>query len=184
MAVQYRQRMTVEAFDVWAKRQDRDYEYVRGEALEVVSNNYSSQVGILIGGMLAVYVAQNQLGHVTGADGGYQVMGERYIPDAAFVSRSKQPQPSREAYNSNPPDLAIEVLSPSDDVDKIRIKIANYLAAGTVVWVLDPDAKVAEVYRPGQSVVVIDENGTLDGGELLPGFQIRVGDVFPPETDV
>ena len=72
-----RQRMTVEAFDVWARGQDRDYEYIRGEALEVVSNNYSSQVGILIGGMLAVYVTQNQLGHVTGADGGYQVMGER-----------------------------------------------------------------------------------------------------------
>lgn len=174
-----RQQMTVEAFDSWVKGQDRDYEYIREEVVEAVSNNYSSQVG-----MLAIYVAQNQLGHVTGADGGYQVISERYIPDAAFVSRTKQPQPSRESYNSNPPDLAIEVLSPSDDDDRIRIKIANYLAAGTVVWVLDPDAKVAEVYRPGQSVAVMDENGVLDGGDLLPGFQIRVGNVFPPEVDV
>ncbi|MEJ5197516.1 MAG: SdrD B-like domain-containing protein, partial [Anaerolineae bacterium] len=49
---------------------------------------------------------------VTGADGGYRVGDERYIPDVAFVSQSRQPAPSRDAYNAIAPDLAVEVLSP------------------------------------------------------------------------
>jgi Uma2 family endonuclease len=181
MTMLTRQRMSVAAFDEWVKDADGDYEYIRGAVYEVVSNNYSSQVGILIGGMLAVYVAQHRLGQVTGADGGYQVMGERYIPDAGFISRAKQPNPSRAAYNPNPPDLAIEVLSPSDTDEKMRVKVANYVAAGAVVWVIDPDAKAVEIYVPGQGVRVIGTDDVLDGGELLPGFRVNVADIFPAE---
>lgn len=172
-------RMTVEAFDTWVQNQGDDYEYIRGEVVAVVSNNYSSQVALLIGGMIAVYAAQKRLGHATGADGGYQIMGERYIPDVAFISKAKQSEPSRAAYNPNTPDLVVEVLSPTNDDEKMRVKIANYLAAGAVVWVLDPEAKVAEIYVQGQPVRILSGDDVLEGGDILPGFQVKLTDVFP-----
>ena len=60
-------------------------------------------------------------------------------------------EPSRAAYNPQAPDLAIEVLSPTDDAANIRIKIVNYLQAGTTVWSVDPIKKLAERYIPGRS---------------------------------
>jgi Uma2 family endonuclease len=176
--------MTVEEFDRWVllpENADRSYEYILGEVVEVVSNNYSSQIGILVGGLLAVHVNQNRLGFVTGADGGYMVMGERYIPDAAFISKTRQSKPSRAAYNPLSPDLVIEVLSPTNDDEQMRVKIANYLAAGAVVWLFDPDKQQVEVYILRQKVLRIGKEGVLDGGDILPGFQIALKDVFIDE---
>ncbi|MGQ9889985.1 MAG: Uma2 family endonuclease [Aggregatilineales bacterium] len=85
---------------------------------------------------------------MTGADGGYVVGGERYIPDVAFISFTRQPEPSHAAYNPQPPDLAVEVLSPPDKAAVLRIKIVNYLRAGTAVWLVDPAQKTVEIYTP------------------------------------
>jgi Uma2 family endonuclease len=118
------------------------------------------------------------MGRVTGADGGYVVSGERYIPDVAFISKEKQPEPSHEAYNTTPPDLAVEVLSPSNDPGDIRIKLFNYLRAGTVVWLVDPDKKEVEVYASGQAKK-LGLDSILDGGDVLPGFTLPVKEIFP-----
>jgi Uma2 family endonuclease len=132
--------------------------------------------------MLTVFVRTHDLGYVTGADGGYRVSGERYIPDAAFISTARQPQPSHEAYNPNPPDLAVEVLSPTNDPGEMRVKIVNYLLAGTVLWVVDPDLKRVEVYVPGQTPKTLGIDDVLDGGNVLPGFSLAVRDIFPEEA--
>ena len=129
--------------------------------------------------MLLVFVREHDLGRVTGADGGYVVSGGRYIPDVAFISKEKQPEPSHEAYNPNPPDLAIEVLSPSDDPADTRIKVVNYLRAGTSVWVVDPDKKRVEVYMSDELADFVGLDGVLDGGDMLPGFRLAVKDIFP-----
>lgn len=153
MAVQ--SKYTVEEFDRLAalpENADKLLEYVGGEIVEVVSNNYSSLIGLRIGARLLLFVEEQGLGFVTGADGGYRVLGERYIPDVAFVSKEKQPAPSHDAYNRNPPDLAVEILSPSNDPEDVRIKLVNYLRAGTTVWIVTPDKKRVEVYVPGQAV--------------------------------
>lgn len=184
MALQTGLRMPVTEFDEWVQQPenaDRDYEYIRGEVFEVVSNNYSSEIAALITTYLGLYLLQNKIGRITGADGGYQVGGERYIPDVAFISYRRQPQPSHAAYNPNPPDLAVEVLSPANDDEKMRVKVANYLAAGAVVWVVDPEARAVEVYTPGQSVRMAGMDEMLDGGSVLPGFQVAVRDIFPAE---
>ena len=118
------------------------------------------------------------LGYPTGADGGYRVVGESYIPDVAFISKAREPEPSREAYNPNPPDLAVEVLPPSNDADDMRIKVVNYLAVGTQVWVVQPDEQQVEVYIPGQLVTVLAIDGILDGRNLLPGFTLKISDIF------
>jgi Uma2 family endonuclease len=181
MAVQTRP-YTVEEFDQLAaqpENADRRLEYVGGEIVEMVTNNYCSEVAGRILIRIGIYVESHQLGRLTGADGGYRVSGERYIPDVAFISKERQPESSHDAYNPNPPDLAVEVLSPSDKGDEMRIKIANYLAAGTVVWVVEPETKTVEVYTPGQKAEILRLDDTLDGGGVLPGFTLAVKDVFP-----
>lgn len=156
----------------------RNLELIAGEIVEkVVSNPRSSSIAAWILGKLAVYVEAHDLGHVTGADGGYVVSGERYIPDAAFIAKARQPVLPDATYNPLAPDLALEVLSPANTDEEMRVKIVNYLAAGTVVWVVDPGKRV-EVHRPGQPVQILGPQDTLDGGEMLPGFTLSVQQIL------
>jgi Uma2 family endonuclease len=175
-------RYTVEEFDQWVllpENADRLFEYIGGEIVEVVSNQYPSQIAARISGFIFMYLLQHNIGYLSGADGGYQVAGERYLPDVGFISKARQPEPCREAYNPNAPDLAVEVLSPSDHPRDAWVKVVNYLAAGTIVWVVDPEQKQIEVCEPGQPVKRVGVDKTLDGGDVLPGFTLVVKDIFP-----
>lgn len=181
MAVQS-QRMTVEEFDQFIaqpENADRLFEYIGGEVIEVVSNQRASAIAYRLGVFIGMYLLENQVGGVaTGADGGYVIAGERYIPDIAFVSAARQTEPSDRAYSPITPDLAVEVLSPSNTPHEMRVKVVNYLSVGTTVWVVDPDRQQVEVYVPGQPVRKLGLDGVLDGGDVLPGFSVAIEDIF------
>jgi len=158
---------------------ERNFEFIAGEIVEkMVSNPRSSAICAFVLAMVIVHVFQHDLGRVTGADGGYMIGGEKYIPDAAYISKVRQPVQPTDAYNPLPPDLAVEVLSPSNTDDEMRVKVANYLAVGTLVWVIDPDKQRVEVYRSGQTVRMLGMNDVLDGGDVLPDFKLAVKDIF------
>ena len=174
-------RLTAAEFDEIAalpENADKRLEFIGGEIVELVSNNYSSLIAGNIIGEVKAFCKGKGLGYVTVPDGGYMVSGERYIPDMGFISKRRQPKPSHETYNSNAPDLAVEVVSPTDGAKDILDKVANYLAAGTQVWVIFPTEQQIKVYKPGQPVKTIDIEGTLDGGDVLPGLSIKASDVF------
>jgi len=178
------QSITVEEFEQFVERPenaDRLFEYVGGEIVEVPSNPYGSQIASLIIAELVLFLKGKNLGHVTGEAGGYMVSGERYAPDVAYISKARQPRLAERGYNPLPPDLAVEVLSPSDQPGGLRIKVTNYLAAGTTVWVVDPESRVVEVHAPGQRAQKLGIKGALDGGEILPGFRLAVKDILPEE---
>lgn len=144
------QKMIVSDFDKWVHFPENigeDFEYIRGEIVPVVSNSKSSKLGLLIGSYITIHVEANDLGHTTGADGGYQVQGERYIPDVGFISKSRMPILENASYISIAPDLAVEVVSPTDSQRLLTVKIGNYLAAGTIVWVVYPDEEAIDM-RP------------------------------------
>lgn len=174
--------ITVEEFEQLAalpENADRLLEYIGGEVVEVVSNQRSSTVGISISFYIKLYLRENHVkGVVSGADGGYKIAGERYIPDVAYVSPARQAEPSDEGYSSITPDLAVEVLSPSNTAHEMRLKVVNYLSVGTSVWVVDPERKMVEVYTPGQPGQTVRHDGVLDGGAVLPGFKLAVKDIF------
>lgn len=167
-----------ERFAALPENAERLFELVGGEIVEVVSNSESSELGALMIFFVSSFVRPRGLGRVTGADGGYVISGERYMPDCAFVSKQKQPNRSRVAYNPIPPDLAVEVLSPSNTPAEMRIKIVNYLHAGVLVWVVDPDLQRVEVYAPDQPPRILGLSDTLDGGAVLPGFTLAVKELF------
>lgn len=174
-----RQHVTAEEFERFTElpeNAERLFEFVGGEIVEVPSNPYSSYIASRINRRVAAFVEDNDLGFVTGEAGGYRVFGERYAPDVAFISKARQPELPYEGYNPNPPDLAVEVVSPTDSEKRLSIKIANYLAAGTNVWVVYPVEKEVVVYKPGQPPQIVTD--VLDGGEVLPGFTLALKDVF------
>ena len=181
-----KKRISVEEFEDFVdlpQNDDKLFEYIGGEIFEVPSNPYSSKISARITTYLGMYLLQNDIGHLTGEAGGYKVSGERYAPDVAVILYDKQKKLARTGYNNNPPDLAVEVMSPSDNDEKLRIKVANYQAAGTIVWVVDPDNNQVEVYEVGKPVQVLDESATLTVETILPGFKLPVKDIFPPKED-
>lgn len=180
--------MTAADFDRYAllpENHDRLLEFIAGEIVEVVSNPLSSNIAAIMSAFIGVFVMQHNLGHVTGADGGYVVGGERYIPDVGFITYERQPTLTYDnGYLPSAPDLAVEVLSPANlDVD-MDVKIANYLAAGTVVWRVKPLEQQVAVFVPETPVKILSITETLDGGAVLPGFKLPLKDIFrtPPTT--
>jgi Uma2 family endonuclease len=101
-------------------------------------------------------------------------------PDASFIRAERLP--AGEAFRRPvqiPPDLVVEVVSPHDRADEIDEKIALYQAFGVpLIWVFWPRRRAVWVYAVGAQPREIGENDDLDGGDVLPGFRLRVGDVF------
>ena len=92
--------------------------------------------------------------------------------------QNRQPEENNEAYNPLAPDLAIEMLSPGNTKDEISHKVGNYMAAGTVLWLGNPETKIIDVYVPGQPVKRLRVGDVLEGGDVLPGFRLAVADIF------
>jgi len=179
MAVQTRH--TVEEFDRIAalpENAQKRLEFIGGEITEGVTNNYASLIAMLIAAPMTMYVQKNSLGYVTGADGGYMVSGQRFIPDVAFISKARQGEPSHATYNPQAPDLAVEVVSPTDLPKDITDKVVSYLAAGTLVWVIYPEKQQAKIYQQGKLPATINADGVLDGGDVLPGLSLPLTNIF------
>jgi Uma2 family endonuclease len=175
--------MTVEEFERFVmqpENADRRFEYIEGEIVEVVTDSFCSLVALRIGGRIMTYVEDHDLGYVLGADGGYQVGDDRYMPDVGFISKQRQPQTPHGPFIPNNPDLAVEVISPTDKPKDVRTKTANYVATGTVVWLVDPDVQEIEVHIPGRLVKTYHVDETLEGGDVLPGFKLILRDIFKP----
>ena len=132
---------------------------------------------------LGNFVDENNLGYVTGADGGFQLgPHEVRIPDAAFIAKARVSELAGTVFPVAP-DLAVEVISPSETSRMIHDKISAYLQAGTqFVWVIYPEDKVIEAWTPaddGMTMKTLGENDTLNGGDALPGLELPVKSVFP-----
>jgi Uma2 family endonuclease len=98
-------------------------------------------------------------------------------PDVAFIRAAKLASVDPHKRLDFAPDLAIEIASPSDDLPR---RIQDYLAAGTRVWALYPDARIARVHKPGEQAVVRDAEArdSLEDAELLPGLKIPLAEIF------
>jgi Uma2 family endonuclease len=108
-------------------------------------------------------------------------------PDAAFVSFDRWPQqrpiPPGNAWDVVP-ELAVEVVSPTDGVEELMDKITEYFQAGVqLVWVVFPDNRLIHVYESLTKIRVLTMTDELDGGTVLPGFRLAVSALLPPGTE-
>ena len=166
------------AFVNLPENRDRNFELIGGEIVPVVSNHFSSRMAMRIASYIHMYLSQNDIGETTGADGGYIIGKDRYIPDIAFIRHDRFIDESIDGYLVVAPDLVVEVISPSNTAQEMRLKVANYGAAGTVAWIVDEDAKTIELYVPGEPGRVLRSGDTLGGGVVLPGFQVAIDEIF------
>ena len=186
MELKAKRKITAQQFNEFVFQPEnvqRQFELIAGEIIEMVSNSYSSIIAARLLIRLGAYVLDNNLGHVLGADGGYEIDDERYIPDVSFLSYARHPEVPKVAYIKAVPNLVVEVMSPTDTAKIIRMKVVGYLNAGVVVWVIQPEDKTVEVYVPGQAVQLLEEADILTGGDILPEFKISVKDIFPEQYD-
>jgi Uma2 family endonuclease len=169
-----------EAFANLPENSDRRLEFHDGEIVDVPSNPYASKISMRFGYLISRYLDDRDIAHVTGEAGGYRVFGERYAPDVAVLLKSRQETLADEGYNPIAPDLAVEVEHPvtTESAERLTYKVANYLAAGTTVWVAYPSRKQIAVYAPGQPGKVLGLEDALDGGDVLPGLSIALKDIF------
>src|SRR4051812_22557541 len=106
--------MIDDEFDRYAalpENADRNFELIAGEIVEKLPNSKLSRIAVKMLAQIGVRVFDLHLGRITGADGGYIVQGDKYVPNGAFVSYNRQPIVPNVLYNPIAPDLAIEVLS-------------------------------------------------------------------------
>ena len=133
--------------------------------------------------VLRAYVREHRLGVVIAGDSGFILAREPDTvrgPDVAFVSheRFERSGDTVKAF-AGAPDLAIEVLSPSNTRAALHGKVADYLAAGAHrVWVVDPEAQTVTVYASLLWPRVLREDELLEGDDVIPGFRVRVGEFF------
>ena len=130
------------------------------------------------------FVRRNDLGRVVSTETGFLLARDPdtvRAPDVAFVSRATIERAGRfRGYFPGAPDLAVEVLSPSERPADVHAKIGDYLAAGArLVWVIDPTRKQVRVHRSLLQPSILDETEMLDGDEVLPGFRVQVARMFP-----
>lgn len=101
-------------------------------------------------------------------------------PDVGVVRQERMPTGTGvEGWLDGAPDLAVEVAGDAQAPSELVRKTLEYLAAGAkLVWVVDPAAEQVVVYRPGNLIEVVRNDGTLDGGDVLPGFRCAVAELF------
>jgi Uma2 family endonuclease len=160
------------------------YELSRGMLVCMSPSSYGpSRIAGRILAKMATFIDEHELGDYGSAEGGFKLASDPdtvRAPDIWFVRKERVPEGANpEGFYDGPPDLAVEVLSPSDRFHQIAMKVRDYLDAGTpLIWVLDPKGRLAAVFRPGAPVRFIDADGVLDGEDILPGFTLPIESIL------
>jgi Uma2 family endonuclease len=187
MAVQTKIRQGVEQF--WAfvaqpENAEKRWELIAGEIIEMPpSSPTNSILAVRIARLLGNFVEPHGLGWVSGADSGYKLAVDMlFQPDAAFISKARAPK-LPERFFEGAPDLAVEIISPSERHTEIRAKISAYLAhGGRLVWIVYPDQQIVDVWQaqPDGALRVesFDKGQTLRAGDLLPEFSLPIAALF------
>jgi Uma2 family endonuclease len=160
------------------------YELVKGELEgKPFATAENGLVTMELAGPLYEHIRARDLGVAFAAGTGFKIESEPdtvLAPAIAFVSKQhRQLADTTESYFEGSPDLAVEVPSREVTVVEIEEKIAAWLFAGTrMVWVVSPKRRTVTVYPSMTEIIVLTEKDTLDGGDVVPGFQIAVAELF------
>lgn len=164
---------------------DKIYELVDGqwEAKEMGSSRHSG-VGTRLIIEMGMHVKLNKLGGVYGPDATFQIGQNERLPDVSFLSAARiPPEGETEEKWHLAPDLAVEIISPSESWAKVNRKLREYFAAGVQqTWLLSPDLHEVHVYDSPKTMTVLGEEDELVSGALLPGFRLRISELFQRPT--
>ena len=177
--------------DLWAMESDPAYEdryfYLIDGILyeDAMPGRVHGRLALKIGRNLDEYAEAHNLGEVT-VETGYYPPDTRYtllLPDVAYQSFAKLPDPPPDGYVPQMPDLAVEIQSPSDSLSKLRRKAQAYLENGTaLVWLVQPTRRGVEVCRLSEGASLqtefVGQGDTLSGEDILPDFELELSKLF------
>ncbi len=160
------------------------HELIRGEVTTMpLPGGQHGAIAAEIGRLLANHVKAQRLGKIYAAETGFLIERDPDTvrgPDVSFVRQERLAEiTDPERHVPFAPDLAVEVLSPSDRPAEVAEKVAAWLSAGTrVVWVVDPGDRTVTVYADDRPHRTLGAGDILDGGDCLPGFACAVAEFF------
>jgi Uma2 family endonuclease len=133
---------------------------------------------------LRSFVLERGLGAVVSAETGFLLKRDPdtvRAPDVGFVAVERLATGGRPVgFFAGAPDLAFEVVSPTDTAEAVDAKVLDYLDTGSrQVWILSPRRRTLRVVESRERSRILGPDDTLSGGDLLPGFAVHVGDLFP-----
>ena len=138
-----------------------------------------------ITGQLVIWTKQDGIGAAFDSSTGFKLPnGADRSPDAAWVQKSRLAvltQEEKEKFLPLCPDFVIELLSPSDELEEVKAKMDEYIENGARLgWLLEPRSRRVYVYRPGESVIMIENTGQISGEPELPGFVLNLREIWEP----
>ena len=173
--------LTVEEFASLPDYENRT-ELVRGRLVREPPAGFEhGHLAAVVAHRLKSFADANDLGLVLAAETGFLLFDDPptvRAPDAAFVAKERLP-PDRHGFAHLAPDLAVEIVSPSNTVAQVQDKVCDYLDAGTrMVWIVEPRRQTVMVYRSRDDIHLLTGADVIDGGEVLPGFRLAVAELF------
>ncbi len=172
--------------DLWALADSNmSYELVRGELLAMspaspVQGRYASRLNVALGG----YVEEHELGEAYVSEPGFKLeLGPEQTvrsPDLAFVSEERIPSPDEESgFWALAPDLAVEIISPSETAQMVQDKVQDYLLAGVrLIWLVYPKSKTVVEYKSATEIRHLGINDNFEGHDVIPGFRYSLKRLF------
>ena len=163
-------------------RSGRICELIDGVLVEKTMGYRESFIAALVNHLIQTFLDAHNLGIVLGADGTLRSLPRQVrVPDVCFISWKHFPNRKLpdEPIPQLAPDLAIEVLSEGNTEREMQRKLRDYFAAGVrLVWYIDPRTRSARSYTAEDQFVEVSEGGALSGGDVLPGFELRLKELF------
>jgi len=157
-------------------------ELIDGVLVEKAAGFLESRLAVVVSHLIESFLDSRNFGLVAGAAGMLRILPDQVrIPDVSFVRWEQFPDRKlpEEPAPGIAPDLAIEILSKGNTPAEVDRKLQDYFTAGVrLVWYIDPPTRSARVYTAVDQSTEIDENGTLTGGEVLPGFELPLAELF------
>jgi Uma2 family endonuclease len=156
------------------------YEVVDGELRMSPAGLRHERIVARLIGLLAPFVKERRLGDVLGSNVLYiHPSGTKRAPYDRIGAAGRLERYQHAVFPELAPDLAVEVMSPGDSPRQVLDRVGEYLQAGVrLVWVIEPEGRTASVYRTLTDVRTVDENGSLEATDVLPGFRCALSELL------
>ncbi|HLC16059.1 MAG TPA: Uma2 family endonuclease [Thermodesulfovibrionia bacterium] len=160
-----------------------DYEFIEGELIMSPRASYKhGRIAAKISAALINFITPKKFGEIVDSSTGFRMKGGNLrSPDVSFISKERliETGETPKGFFHGAPDLAVEILSSSDTMEKMHGKITEYFENGTkIVWLINPEEEFVLVYHSPRPDKFLNSNDYLDGEEVIPGFSFKVSELF------
>jgi Uma2 family endonuclease len=176
------ERLTIAEFEQLPEENEYLQELVRGFVVREPRPAYGhGRLQVRVASLLDRFVRSHNLGVIL-VETGFVLATEPPTvrgPDVSFIATERLPMDPQVVFPAQPPDLAVEILSPSNTASDIHEKVLDYLAAGVrLIWVVDPRTRSVAVHSGEAPTTIAREGEFLDGRDVVPGLTLEVADLF------